>query len=251
MSKPSREELDRGIPLLIDQLMEALRARPIDDSAIVDAAARYARRLFALGFTVSEVVHGYVVLCEVVTSLGAERDVWFDARDFEIFNRVLDVAIAGAVTEYEKQRCDAAAARELEDIGVLAHALRNALTGGADGVRDDPTGIGGRGRPHGGGGRAQPAADGLGAASSPATTSRSRSRTSAAGCPTAAPTTLFPPFVRRASRSPGVGLGLSIVARAAQALRGEVRVRDLPGKECVFTLDLPGVVEMQPQPATA
>ena len=336
VSRPSKDELDRGIPLLIDQLMEALRARPIHDGEIIDAAARYARRLFALGFTVSEVVHGYGVLCEVVTSLGAERDVWFDARDFEIFNRVLDVAIAGAVTEYEQQRCDAAAARELEDIGVLAHELRNSLTAALTAfamIRQGSVGVAGR--------TAEVverslrrmgylldralAEVRLQAAAAPvperlrvaevveqiaAGLQREADRraqtleididgaleldadrqllTSAlsnlvqnglryshehghvrvrgfvdgdhvsievedecGGLPDGGADELFLPFVRRASRSPGVGLGLSIVARAAQALRGEVRVRDLPGKGCVFTLDLPRVVEMQPQPATA
>ncbi len=50
-----------------------------------------------------------------------------------------------------------------------------------------------------------------------------------------------------AFRSPGKngspssrsGLGLSVTIKAAKANGGEVRVRDIPGKGCVFTLDLP------------
>jgi signal transduction histidine kinase len=50
---------------------------------------------------------------------------------------------------------------------------------------------------------------------------------------------LFRPFEQRGSDRSGVGLGLSICFKAAKANGGEIRVRDLPGKGCVFTLDLP------------
>lgn len=50
---------------------------------------------------------------------------------------------------------------------------------------------------------------------------------------------LFRPFEQRGSDRSGVGLGLSICLKAAKANAGEIRVRDLPGKGCVFTLDLP------------
>jgi signal transduction histidine kinase len=50
---------------------------------------------------------------------------------------------------------------------------------------------------------------------------------------------LFRPFEQRGSDRSGLGLGLSICLRAAKASDGELRVRDLPGAGCVFTLDLP------------
>jgi len=50
---------------------------------------------------------------------------------------------------------------------------------------------------------------------------------------------LFRPFEQRGADRTGVGLGLSICLKAAKANGGEIRVRDLPGKGCVFTLDLP------------
>jgi len=46
------------------------------------------------------------------------------------------------------------------------------------------------------------------------------------------------------ARTSGVGLGLSISLKAAKANAGEIHVRDLPGKGCIFTLDLP----RKPQP---
>lgn len=50
---------------------------------------------------------------------------------------------------------------------------------------------------------------------------------------------LFQPFSQRGSDRSGLGLGLSICVKAAEANGGQMRVRDLPGKGCVFTLDLP------------
>jgi signal transduction histidine kinase len=50
---------------------------------------------------------------------------------------------------------------------------------------------------------------------------------------------LFLPFSQRGTDRTGVGLGLSICLRAARTNSGDIIVRDLPGKGCVFTLDLP------------
>lgn len=52
---------------------------------------------------------------------------------------------------------------------------------------------------------------------------------------------LFRPFARGESDRTGLGLGLAITARAVQASGGSVRVEDLPGKGCVFTVELPQV----------
>jgi len=59
------------------------------------------------------------------------------------------------------------------------------------------------------------------------------------GLPPGKPEELFRPFEQRSADRSGVGLGLSICLRAAKAHGGELRVHDLPGKGCVFTLDLP------------
>jgi signal transduction histidine kinase len=53
------------------------------------------------------------------------------------------------------------------------------------------------------------------------------------------PQHLFHSFEQRDANRSGVGLGLSICFRAAKANGGELRVRDIPGKGCIFTLDLP------------
>lgn len=43
---------------------------------------------------------------------------------------------------------------------------------------------------------------------------------------------------RRSDRS-GLGLGLSITRKAIKAIGGEIHTRDLPGKGCVFAVDIP------------
>jgi len=50
---------------------------------------------------------------------------------------------------------------------------------------------------------------------------------------------LFRPFEQQGADRSGLGLGLSIVRKSVGANGGEIRVRDLPGTGCVFTIDLP------------
>jgi signal transduction histidine kinase len=50
---------------------------------------------------------------------------------------------------------------------------------------------------------------------------------------------IFEPFRRATTKQPGIGLGLSIVKRAVQALNGEVAVRNVPGKGCSFRVEFP------------
>ena len=50
---------------------------------------------------------------------------------------------------------------------------------------------------------------------------------------------LFNPLVQRSDNRSGFGLGLGIALQAAEAHNGTVRVRDQPGKGCVFIVDLP------------
>ncbi len=49
----------------------------------------------------------------------------------------------------------------------------------------------------------------------------------------------FAPFVRMNTRESGFGLGLAIAKQAADAHGGSIRVQNLPGKGCVFALELP------------
>jgi signal transduction histidine kinase len=59
------------------------------------------------------------------------------------------------------------------------------------------------------------------------------------GLPPGKAENLFRPFEQQGSDRSGLGLGLSICMKAVRAMSGELRVRDLPGKGCIFTIDLP------------
>jgi signal transduction histidine kinase len=55
---------------------------------------------------------------------------------------------------------------------------------------------------------------------------------------------LFQPFGdrRRTNRS-GLGLGLSIARKAVRAHGGDILIRNIPGKGCVFAIDVPLAAE--------
>ncbi len=50
---------------------------------------------------------------------------------------------------------------------------------------------------------------------------------------------MFQPFTQNGADRSGLGLGLTICRRSVEANHGVLRVRDLPGSGCVFTIDLP------------
>jgi signal transduction histidine kinase len=50
---------------------------------------------------------------------------------------------------------------------------------------------------------------------------------------------LLLPFVQNGVDRSGLGLGLDICRRSVEANNGVLRVRDVPGAGCVFTIDLP------------
>jgi signal transduction histidine kinase len=59
------------------------------------------------------------------------------------------------------------------------------------------------------------------------------------GLPSGAAEEMFLPFKQSGGDRSGLGLGLAICQRAVEANDGVVRVRDIPGSGCVFTIDLP------------
>jgi len=59
------------------------------------------------------------------------------------------------------------------------------------------------------------------------------------GLPPGTAEELFRPFERRSADRNGLGLGLSLSRRSVEANGGKLRVRDLPGKGCIFTIELP------------
>jgi signal transduction histidine kinase len=125
--RATEAELESGIPLFLDQLIEALRSPNAASQAIVESATNHGRDLLKRGFTVAQVVYDYGDVCQVVTELAAESDAPITADEFHAFNGCLDDAIAQAVTEYGRSREQSITAQGTERLGDLAHELRNAL----------------------------------------------------------------------------------------------------------------------------
>jgi len=63
------------------------------------------------------------------------------------------------------------------------------------------------------------------------------------GLPPGDPRALFLPFKQRSTDRTGLGLGLAISRRGVEANGGVLKVRNLPGTGCVFTIDLPRAAE--------
>lgn len=322
--RPTPEELENGVPLFLDQLIEKLRVSTPGTEAISASAALHGVDLLKLGFTVAQVVHDYGDVCQAVTELAGEIQAPITNDEFHILNRCLDDAIAEAVTSYAGLRERSQSDEETERLGVLAHEMRNHLGAAMlayAAIKSGRVGIGGstgavvdrnlRGirdlidrslaavriesgrqtrerisvhelvdeieldasleaNARGIEFSVAPVQRGLEVdADRPILTAavtnllqnafkftRSRGhvslKTSATtdqvlfeiedecgGLPAGKAEELFRPFTRRGANREGLGLGLSISRRGIEADGGEVRVRDLPGKGCVFTIALP------------
>jgi hypothetical protein len=116
--KATEDELAHGIPTFLDQLIQTLtleqtlesqnspltvrNARGEVASDVGTTAALHGRDLFHEGFTIEQVVRDYGDVCQAVTNLAFETGAQISVDEFRTFNRCLDNAIAGAVTEYAK-----------------------------------------------------------------------------------------------------------------------------------------------------
>ena len=58
------------------------------------------------------------------------------------------------------------------------------------------------------------------------------------GLPSGSVERLFRPFTQSGEDRSGLGLGLAICRRSVEANNGVLRVRDVPGTGCVFTIEL-------------
>ena len=321
---PLEDELRTGVPLFLSQLIDRLRLATRDSEAIEEGATLHGGELLAMGCTLSQVVHSYGDIRQVITQLASETDAPITAEEFYLFNRCLDDAIAHAVTEYQRRRDESIAYDETERLGVLAHELRNRLGAatlsftilreGRVAVRGSTGAVLGRslrrmgelinnalagvriesgiGRHHrvsvgqligdieieatmdadvsGFGLSVSPVPAGIDIAGDEQILSAAIGnllqnafkfshehgqvtlRTTATegrvvievedqcgGLPPGKVEDLFLPFSQRSQQRSGLGLGLTISRKGIEAMGGTLQVRDLPGKGCVFSIDLP------------
>jgi len=103
MPPPSEAEINHGVPLFLDQLVDMLRSGGTSTLAIDESAGQHGHDLLLKGFTVSQVVHDYGDVCQTVTDLALETNAPVSTEDFRTLNRCLDEAIASAVTMYTRE----------------------------------------------------------------------------------------------------------------------------------------------------
>jgi signal transduction histidine kinase len=142
------EQLQNGIPLFLNQLIETLRieqpSAPLANcetpeqsecelpaSDLGRTVAKHGQELLRFGFSIDQLVHNYGDLCQAITDLAFERGVPFEIDEFRTLIRFLDDAIANTVVGYTTQRESISAhdtaleiAERLED---LAQDLRGQL----------------------------------------------------------------------------------------------------------------------------
>jgi signal transduction histidine kinase len=128
---PSEAEINHGVPLFLEQLVNALRSGTCGVE-IDRSAGLHGHDLLLQGFTVSQVVHDYGDVCQTITELAVETNAPISADDFRTLNRCLDEAIAGAVTIYGRESEERASAKQRaemgrsnERVGFVVHELRN------------------------------------------------------------------------------------------------------------------------------
>jgi signal transduction histidine kinase len=128
---PTAAEIDHGVPVFLDQLVTALQRGVGSSAEIGRSAVLHGHDLLLQGFTVSQVVHDYGDVCQAVTELAVQMNAPISTEDFQTLNCCLDDAIAGAVTQYGRERnqftVDGEAARGSQRLGFLAHELRNLI----------------------------------------------------------------------------------------------------------------------------
>jgi hypothetical protein len=148
--RPSSEQLKQGLPIFLNQLMAILKlesaavlqaeidaagmvkasnendepglakaAGRLGDAAVARAAGMHGAELLRLGYTLSHVVHAYGSICQSITGLATEKKAVITASEFRDLNMTLDVAIAGAVTEYQSLRNT----ETRKSFGVTAHFI--------------------------------------------------------------------------------------------------------------------------------
>ena len=144
-SPPTPSALEHGVPLFLGQLVEALlyeRVNPAPKHDVLLHSSRktpgsiesgrtarlHGKELLDDGYTIDQVVHGYGDVCQSVTELAIETKAPITVAEFHLFNRLLDNAIAEAVSSFGHHRdasISAVGALDLHDrMGSLAEEQR-------------------------------------------------------------------------------------------------------------------------------
>ena len=323
---PTEAEMKNGVPLFLQQLIDRLKVANANTNAMKASAGVHGGELLDMGFSISQVIHGYGDVCQAITQLADEINAPITVDEFQLFNKCQDDATAEAVTAYERQRDRAVVHQGLERQGALVHEMGNRVTAalisfnllqkGVVGISGSTGAVLGRSlralrllvnnslaevRLEAGLGLKEvvSVADLIAEIRSEGTMVADATRVDFAvldvepgahvqadpqilsaaisnllqnafkfsragthvflkttvtkdrvlfevedecgGLPPGQVDELFKPFEQRSANRSGLGLGLTISSKGVAAMGGRMGARDLPGKGCVFWIDLPRI----------
>jgi signal transduction histidine kinase len=124
---PPAELVDR-MPAFVDQVIAALDGDLADPAQIKDEAAEHGAQRLRLGFDVSEVIREYWILHDCVLDLAGDARLTIDLREQAALAKWLNSGIAGAVSQYVRERDREQQRQASEHLGFIAHELRGPLS---------------------------------------------------------------------------------------------------------------------------
>jgi len=83
---PTDTELEKGIPLFLDQLSEWM-ADPNEDAAFAPGATKHGGDLLRMGFSIAQVVHDYGDVCQAITGVALGQGAPISTDDFRVLNK--------------------------------------------------------------------------------------------------------------------------------------------------------------------
>src|ERR1700741_4673063 len=84
--RPTEIELEHGVPLFLEQLVNALQMRLQLNPAIGHSATKHGTELLEHGFTIAQVVRDYGDICQTITELAVENAEPITTEEFQILN---------------------------------------------------------------------------------------------------------------------------------------------------------------------
>lgn len=128
---PTPVQLEEGWNYFYSELIGLLELdRPFEFNSEkgvhTEAAEKHGATYHRMGFSVSEVVYSYGVICQAITATASDLSYPITSREFQRLNLSLDTAIAEAVTAFDRLRRDQDLS-ENRRIGKLARDLRGSV----------------------------------------------------------------------------------------------------------------------------
>lgn len=122
-----RVELIDHLPKFLDHVIRVLAQETGSDDG-VDIAEQHGGQRLALGFSLDSVVREYGAMRAAILAAAVEHRIALTARDLEVIFHCIVDAIAGAVSEYSRQRDAELQRQATEHFAFIAHELRNPLS---------------------------------------------------------------------------------------------------------------------------